>query len=258
MSSCSKVPEGPNTRTPATRIASLTCAAEILGRELPIARHDPFVNAADHLDAALAPVEEGVEVPAHLAEILAQGRRRRIEAREEEPFVLVELRDRHEAPALPIQFVVVSLFEVGHGDQLAVIAVGPAVISAGKARGIAVIGAAKAIAPMPAHIEKSSHDSVGATYHEHRVFAHIGREEIAGLRDLAIMAQIEPAAREDALQLLLIDLRLDKDPPADMPAGEIDQWFGGGHRSLRIPSGLTAVRRPGITMWKAAKSILIQ
>src|SRR5439155_24115138 len=131
--------------------------------------------------------------------------------------------------------------------------VGPAVISAGKARSIAVIGAAKAIAPMPAHIEKSAHDSVGAAYHEHRVFAHIGREEIAGLRDLAVMAQIEPAAREDALQLLLIDLRLDKDAPADVPAGEIDQLFGGGHRSLRSRSGLTAVRRPGMTMWKAAK-----
>src|ERR1700730_2292746 len=33
-------------------------AAEVLGRELPIARHDPFVHAADHLHTTLAPVEE--------------------------------------------------------------------------------------------------------------------------------------------------------------------------------------------------------
>src|SRR5207237_8188575 len=115
---------------------------------------------------------------------------------------------------------------------------------------------AEATAAVRAHTEKRAHDPVGAAYHEHRVFAHIGREEIAGLRDLAVMAQIEPAAREDALQLLLIDLRLDKNAPADVPAGEIDQLFGGGHRSLRSPSGLAAVRCPGMTMWKAAKSHL--
>src|SRR5262249_32739582 len=54
-------------------------AAEILGRELPIARHDPFVHAADDFDTALAPVEEGVQVPGHLPEIFAQRRRLRVE-----------------------------------------------------------------------------------------------------------------------------------------------------------------------------------
>ena len=37
------------------------------------------------------------------------------------------------------------------------------------------------------------------------------------------MAQKEPAAGEDLLQLLLVDLRLDEDAPADQPAFGIDQ-----------------------------------
>src|ERR1051326_1271846 len=137
--------------------------------------------------------------------------------------VIIELRDRHQAPALAIEFVVVRFLQIGDTDQLAIIAVGPAMIGAGEARGVPIIGAAEPVASVTADIEKSAHDSVGAPYDEHRVFTHIGREEIAGLRDLAVVAQIKPAAREDALQLLLIDLRLDKDAPADLPAGEIDE-----------------------------------
>src|SRR5207244_1513087 len=80
----------------------IAVATEILGRELPIAWHDPFVHAADDLDAAFAAIEEGVEVPAHLAEILAQRRRLGIEGGEPEALVIVELRHRHQAPALAV------------------------------------------------------------------------------------------------------------------------------------------------------------
>jgi len=44
--------------------------AKILGGKFPVARHDPFVHAADHLDPALATVEEGIQIPGDLAEIL--------------------------------------------------------------------------------------------------------------------------------------------------------------------------------------------
>src|SRR5205814_5833162 len=102
----------------------------IFGWELPVARHDPFMHAADHLDAALAAVEKGVEIPAHLAEILAQWRRLWVERRKVEALVTVELGHRHQAPAVTVEFVVVGLLDVGDADQLAVIAVSPAVIGA--------------------------------------------------------------------------------------------------------------------------------
>ena len=88
-------------------------------------------------------------------------------------------------------------------------------IGAGEARGIAGIGAAQAVATVAADIEKRMHGAGTVAHDKHRVLAHIGREEIAGLGDLALMAQKEPAARKDALQLLLVDLPLDENAPAD-------------------------------------------
>ena len=216
----------------------IAVAAEILRRELPIARHDPFVHAADHLDTALAAVEERVEIPAHLAEILGERRCFEVEGGEVQTFVIVELRYGHEAPLLPIEFVVIGLFQIRDADQLAVIPVGPAVVGAGEAGGIAVIGAAQPVAAMAAHIEESANRTGRVAHDQYRVFAHVRREEIAGPRDLALMAQEDPAAREDAFELLLIDLRLDEDAAADMPGGEIDEPICIGlHGSLRIQRG---------------------
>jgi len=53
------------------RAGSPPTAAEILRREFPVARHDPFMGR-DDLDPALAAVDKGVEIPGHLAEIFAQ------------------------------------------------------------------------------------------------------------------------------------------------------------------------------------------
>ena len=91
---------------------------------------------------------------------------------------------------------------------------------------------------MPANIQEGADHPAGVADDQHRIFAHVGREEIARLRDLAVVAQKEPAAGEDALQLLLIDLRLDKDAAADMPGAEIDQPVRIAlHRHLRDQRG---------------------
>ena len=83
-------------------------AAEILGGELPIARHDPFMGR-DDLDAAFAPVDEGVEIPGHLAEILAQRRRLGIEGGEPESLVTLQLRNGDQAQRPAVQFAVIGL-----------------------------------------------------------------------------------------------------------------------------------------------------
>src|SRR5437588_4692046 len=127
-------------------------AAEILGREFPVAWHDPFVGG-DDLDAALAAIDEGVEIPGHLAEVIEERRRVRVEGGEPEALVLIELRHGREAPAAAVEFAVVGLLMVGHADEAAVIGVGPAVIGAAEAGGVAVLGSAQPIAAMPADIE---------------------------------------------------------------------------------------------------------
>ena len=206
----------------------------------------------EHLDPALAPVEEHIEIPRHLAEIVAQWRRLRVEGGEDQSAVAVELRHRDEAPLRPVELVVIKILEMRDAGQRPVVAIGPAVIGAGKARGIAAVGAAQAIAAMAADIQKGVDLAVAVAHHQHRVLAHIGRVEIAGLGDLALVAQEQPAAGEDLLLLLLVDLRLDKDAAADEPVVAVDQPFEiadhrcppsdtGSPRASRFTGGFTSL-----------------
>src|SRR4051794_17549837 len=116
-------------------------AAEVLGRKLPVARNYPLM-AADHLDTALATVEKRIQIPCHFTEVFAQRRRLGVKGGEQQPLVVVQLRHRGETPALPPQFAMIGLLEVRHSDEPAVIAVGPAMVSASECRSVAVIGAA--------------------------------------------------------------------------------------------------------------------
>src|SRR5262249_36560519 len=126
-------------------------------------------------------------------------------------------------PPLPLQLPIVGLLEIRHPHQPPIVAIGPAMIGAGEGLGIAPIGPAEAITPMAAHIEKGMDLSLAVSSHENRVFAHGGAEEVARLGDLALMAQKQPAAGEDLLQLLLVDPPLDEDAPADQAPVGIDQ-----------------------------------
>ena len=146
-------------------------AAEVLGGELPVAGHDPFVGR-DDLDAALAPVDERIDVPGHLAEILAQRRRLGIEGGEPEPLVALQLRHRYQAQALAIQIAMIGFAQVRHARQVPVVAERPAMIGADEARRVAVVGATQPVAAMATDIEERTHGSGTVTHHQHRVFAH--------------------------------------------------------------------------------------
>src|SRR5260221_5975501 len=201
----------------------IAVTGEVLRRKLPIAGHDPFVDAADDRDAAFPAIEKRVEIPGHLAEIVAQRRRLGIEGGEYEALVAVELRYRDEAPPLAVEVAVIRLLQVWDPGEPSVVAVGPAVIGAGQARRVAVIGTAQPVATMPADIQESAHLPVAAADDQNRVFAHIGGQEIARLRNLAVVTQIQPAAREDLLQLLFVDLGLDEDTAADQATIAVDK-----------------------------------
>src|SRR5438094_70210 len=58
---------------------------------------------------------------------------------------------------------------------------------------------------------------------QNRFLTHARDEEIAGVRDLALMADKQPGAGEDALLLLGVDRVVDEDLAADPPGLEIDQ-----------------------------------
>src|SRR5215813_8006803 len=84
----------------------IAVAAEILGRELPVARDQPFLNPTQHLGLTFAPVptvDQEVEVPGKIAEIFEKGRRRRIPGRPDRALVAAELRDFDQSPLRPLE-----------------------------------------------------------------------------------------------------------------------------------------------------------
>src|SRR5262252_4043832 len=96
-------------------------------------------------------------------------------------------------------------------------------IGAGEGGGVADIGPAQPIAPMPADVEEGVEGAPAVAYHQDRVFAHKRAEEVAGLGDLTLMAEKQPAAGEDLHQLLLVDRRPDEDTPADQTLLGVNQ-----------------------------------
>ena len=163
------------------------------------------MDAADDLDAAFAAIEEYVEIPGGGAEVFQQGRRVRVEGGEDEALVDVELGHGNEAPLGLVQLVVVGVLQVGDGLQRAVVAEGPAVIGADEGGGVAVVGAAEAVAAVAADVQERADLAGAVAHHQHRVFAHVGGEEVAGVGNLRLVAEQEPAAGENLLQLLLVD-----------------------------------------------------
>src|SRR5262249_27795399 len=76
-------------------------AAEILGRKFPVARHAPFLDAAQYLGLALAAVpaiELQVEDADEIAEIFDERRRLRVPCGPDPALVIAELGDFDETP----------------------------------------------------------------------------------------------------------------------------------------------------------------
>src|SRR5712691_6015168 len=117
-------------------------AGKIFRREFPVTRDDPLMHPTHDLNAALTTVEERVQVPRHLPEIVQQRGRHRVKGRKEQALVTVELGDRDEAPLCPVQLLIIGLLEIGHTLEASIVAIGPAMIRAGEAGRIAAIGPA--------------------------------------------------------------------------------------------------------------------
>ena len=72
---------------------------------------------------------------------------------------------------------------------------------------------------------------------EDGVFTHVGGEEVAGVGDLGLVAEEEPAAGEDLLQFFLIDVILAEDSGADQsPVGVNQRVNICDYHAVRPPS----------------------
>src|SRR6516165_3150634 len=118
-------------------------------------------------------------------------------------------------------------------------------IGTDKGRGVAPIGPAQAVAAMAADVEKGVHVPLGVAHHEDWVLAHVGTQEVARLGDLALMAEKEPAASKDLLELLGVDVGLNEDASADQAALDIHQPLDVRHHAP--PPCVLSVRERGRT-----------
>ena len=139
------------------------------------------------------------------------------------PLYAVKLGYGNQTPLGLIQLVVVGVLQVGYCLQLAVGTEGPAVIGADEGGGVAVFGAAEPVAPVSADVEEGVDLALPVAHHQHRVFAHVGGEEVAGVENLGFVAEEEPAAGEDIFQLFLVDVVFAEDAGADQAPVGVNQ-----------------------------------
>ena len=96
-------------------------------------------------------------------------------------------------------------------------------IGACEGGGVAGIRSAQAVAAMTADIQEGVNLPDAVAHYRDRVFAHIGGKEVPRNWDLAFVTQKKPAPGENTLQLVRIDLGLDKDVAADKAVLGVNQ-----------------------------------
>jgi hypothetical protein len=201
----------------------MAIATQVFGRKFPVARDNPFIDPLENLDSAVDPVENRAQIPSHFSKVFKQWRRLRIKSRENHSRMDVQLRNGNQAEFGSIQFAVICLLEVRDDDQSTVIVIPPTVISAGECLAVTEIGATQTCPAMAAHVQKSTYGASGIARDQNRIFAHVGREEIAWMGNLRLMTEKQPAAGEYPLLLLTIDIRIDEYSPADQSMFCINQ-----------------------------------
>jgi hypothetical protein len=83
--------------------------------------------------------------------------------------------------------------------------VGPAVIAAGEFRRVALFGRHHQRAAVGALVADHPHLSVAVAHQHDRLAPHLGGEIVAGVFDLALVADIDPGGLEDPLHLQFED-----------------------------------------------------
>jgi hypothetical protein len=95
-------------------------------------------------------------------------------------------------------------------------------VGAGEELGVASISATHAIAAVAAYIQMRAQAAIQIAAENHRLFAHVARDKITGPGYLAFVAKVEPAARENALALQLVNLAIGEDAPVKETTFGID------------------------------------
>ena len=220
-------------------------ADKILGRKLPVAGHQPFLHAAEHLGPALfavPTVQQQVKIEPEAADVIQEGRSGFVPSGPDCALVVEHLRHFDKPPLGLVQFLAVGVLEEGHPNQFAVGGIAPPVIWAGKDGGVAFVVAAHLHAAVHTGVQEYVGHSLTVAAEDHRLFAHRRDEVVAGLGDLGLVANHQPSAGEHLLLLPLVDLSVYEDFTADQPSAYVNHGTAaagiGGYNHKARPPGM--------------------
>ena len=192
----------------------MVAVAGIVVGELPVALVLEPVGLAHHDLAAGIAVEPFVDRAGDAAEIIEQRRRVGIERAEDEAAIAVDARHLRD-----VEFCVLEIAGIAvrprHRAQLAGVEEAPAVIRADELEGVAALEPAERGAAMGAAVEQRADFSVGIAQQDDRPQAELGGDVIVVVRDLAVVAEIDPDRAPDVGQLRLEDRRVGVDQAVD-------------------------------------------
>ena len=109
-----------------THRAVVAVPNEIVHGKLPVGVHQPLVRTRQEFDAAFTAIQNHVEVPGHVAQVVLQRRRVPVEGGEQQTLVAGQLRDRHQAMCIQVQFLEVNFLVAGHIAQATIVGKCPA------------------------------------------------------------------------------------------------------------------------------------
>ena len=209
---------------------------EVLTRDFPVSVERITLDAGYKFYPANLTLDHNVEIPAKLTQKVVETLGARVPVAEQHATIGSELRHLEQTPLGLVQTLPVSLLSQRYPLELAGVGVGPAMEATGELSGIAAIGPAHLHTPMPTRVQKCSNRAVVTAADEDRIFTHIGRHVIAGLGDLRFVTEKQPAACKDALELRLIDLRIEEDLATDESLFEFDVSIRPLHRRVSCVS----------------------
>ena len=170
----------------------------VLDHQLPVGRDVVFLHAGDDLHlAGRRLVDDEVDVVLGAGEIVVQRRRVGIEVHEPEAAIVLEARRAAQAELRLVEVLRIGVV-ARHAVQRAVVAVGPAVIDALEAPRVALALGADERAAMAAGVEQAVDLALPVAAEDHRPAGDPAGTEVAGLLQLGGVADIDPAAAEDA------------------------------------------------------------
>ena len=206
-------------------------AADILNRQLPVAAQLHLLGFAEKRSSAWHRIQPDIEEEFCIAKIILERGRIWIEAAEDQALVFGNMGYLNQAQLAAVQFAKIGLVFQRNPRERPVWRERPPMIIAGTGLGIATIGAANAVPAVGAAVEECFDRSVFLADDDDVVLAHEGAEIVTSFGDLAGVNEEQPAATENALKLLFVELLARVDRPFLAACRRIDQ-VGNIHCSL--------------------------